>query len=285
MRRKVSTLNRSKLWARLEKRLRRPITWAERRHLERIELVKQFESESLGDDPEENWQEFARSASEHLHWVRCYLEDTTREQSGNVQEEDEIEDTVQDEPAHDQINVSGALGKRTWARALALSALNQLHARGRDVVDPLGPTVVSSRVKPSWQGEGTLPQWTIELNIEAWIPAEDVKNIYRHVQQQYLAARPPKTQERAFNVARFVWMEEKRTGERPPWPVLLERWKQTHPYDKGFENSSDIRRYFVRGAASTRPRYVQSNEYIISEMRVYIDNELRRQERFGPRLY
>jgi hypothetical protein len=248
-------------------------------------LVREFESESLGDDPEVNWQEFVKSASEHLHWLRLYREDTTREQSGDVQEEDEVEGTVQDEPTHGQLNVSGALSERTWARALALTALNQLHARGRDVVDPLGPTVMSSRVKPSWQGEGTLPQWTIELNIEAWIPAEDVKNIYRHVQQQYLAAPPPKTQERAFTVARFVWSEEKRMGERPPWPVLLKRWKQTNPHDRGFKNWRDFRKYFERGAASTRPRYAHSNEYIISGVREYIDREARRQEGFGSRLH
>jgi hypothetical protein len=144
---------------------------------------------------------------------------------------------------------------------------------------------MSSRVKPSWQGEGTLPQWTIALNIEAWILAEDVKNIYWHVQQQYLAEPPPKTQERAFTVARFVRREEKRKGKRLPWPVLLERWKQTYPHDKGFKSSSDFRRSYVRGAASTRPRYAQSNEYIASEAREYIDSEVRRQEGFGPRLY
>jgi hypothetical protein len=248
-------------------------------------LVQMFETESLGDDPEENWQQFVRSASEHLHWLRLYREDTTREQSGDVQEEGEVEDTVQDEPTHGQMNVSGALSERTWARALALSALNQLHARGRDVVDPLGPSVMSSRVKPRWLGEGTLPQWIIELNIEAWIPADDVKNIYRHVQQQYLAAPSPKTQERAFRVARFVWSEEKRTGERLPWPVLLKRWKQIYPHDSGFKNWRDFRKYFERGAASTRPQYAQSNEYITSEVRKYIDYEVRRQERFGPRLY
>jgi hypothetical protein len=264
--------------------------WAERRHLERAELVRMYETELFGDDQEENWQQFVRSASDHLHWLRLYREDTTREQSGDVQEEDEVEDTVQDEPTHGQMNVYGALSERTWARALALSALNQLHARGRDVVDPLGPAVLSSRVKPRWQGEGILPQWIIELNIEAWIPAEDVKNIYRHVQQQYLAKPPPKTQERAFAVAQFVWREEKRTGERPPWPVLLERWKQTYPddsssRDSSFEDYRDFRKYFERGAASTRPRYKQSNEYIISKAREYIDYEVRKQERFGPQLY
>jgi hypothetical protein len=269
----------------LEKTLRRAITWSERRHLIRIELVRQFESGSLGDDPEENWQEFVKSAVENLRWLRHYREDIAREESGDVQEEDEIEATVQHEPTHDHVNVSGALGKRTWARALALSALNQLYAQGVDVIDPLGPTVLSSRVKPSWQGEGTIAQWIIELNIEAWIPAEGVKNIYRHIQQQYLAKPLPKTQERAFTVAQFVWREVKREGEWPSWPDLLDRWKRNNPDDKGFKSSADFRKYFVRGAVSTLPQYTQSNEDIASEVREHIASEVRRQERFGPRLY
>ena len=87
-------------------------------------------------------------------------------------------------------------------------------------------------MRPHGGFDGTLPQWVIELEIEAWVPADDVRSIYQHAQRVYAQSGllveqgPPKTQPRTYNVARFVWEEELRCGKRASWPVLLERWER-----------------------------------------------------------
>jgi hypothetical protein len=104
----------------------------------------------------------------------------------------------------------------------------------------------------------TLPQWVIELKIEAWAPAEDVRNIYQHVQLGLLAeATPPKTQAHTFMVAQFVWEEELRYGKQPSWPILFNRWKEQNPDDNSFK----------RGEKATPPRYKDPDELIASESR------------------
>jgi hypothetical protein len=108
----------------------------------------------------------------------------------------------------------------------------------------------------------------IELEIEAWVPADDVRSIYQHVQRGLLAEKArPKTQPRTYNVARFVWEQKLRHGERLTWPTLLERWKERNPDDEGFEDWRAFHTCFKRGEAATPPRYVHSNDHIAGEAR------------------
>jgi hypothetical protein len=115
--------------------------------------------------------------------------------------------------------------------------------------------------------DGTLPQWEIFLGVEAWVPAEEFKEAYRAHQQALLTEQAsPKTQERAFEVARFVWEEEREHGERPPWPVLWERWNNW-PLTERFKSWRDFRTYFIRGKKAVPPRYYASDEQITEAVR------------------
>jgi hypothetical protein len=78
------------------------------------------------------------------------------------------------------------------------------------------------------------------------------------------------------DVARFVWEEQLHCGKRPSWPVLLERWKERYPGDDAFKDWRVFRTCFKRGEEATPPRYPQSNDYIASEAREYLEVEARR---------
>jgi hypothetical protein len=113
------------------------------------------------------------------------------------------------------------------------------------------PLDVRARVSSN---EYAPPQWRITLNVMPWVPAETVKNAYRHMQKQVLKGKTPKKSEREdhlkiLRVARFAW-EQRRLGnidEKQPWVDLCERWNQSFS-DRRFGTSRDFRTYFERGA-------------------------------------
>ena len=93
-----------------------------------------------------------------------------------------------------------------------------------------------STLLPRGGVDGTLPQWVYITAVELWMPVEKVMEAYRWMQQTMMAEPdPPKTQARAFNVARFVWEQEKQYGERPPWPIMCERWNN-YPLARAFKS-------------------------------------------------
>jgi hypothetical protein len=127
-----------------------------------------------------------------------------------------------------------------------------------------------------------LPQWVIELEIEAWVPAEEVRNIYQYVQRDLLAeTAPPKTTACTFRVAQFVWEEELRNphefrklrSDKQLWPALLERWNERNPHER-FKSWRAFRTCCERGKAATPPRYRQNNAHIASEAREHIASEV-----------
>ena len=69
--------------------------------------------------------------------------------------------------------------------------------------------LIDDTIKP-WGGvDGTLPQWVVFLEGEAWVSAEEVKDatgIFSETSSPKRASRreSPKTPERASNVARFI---------------------------------------------------------------------------------
>lgn len=106
----------------------------------------------------------------------------------------------------------------------------------------------------------------IFLAVEAWVPAEEVKGAYRTIQQNLLAEQsPPKTQMRAFNVARFVWEQDRLNGKRLPWPELCKLWNNW-PLTERFESWRDFRTYFSRGERAVRPRYFASDEEMTQQV-------------------
>jgi hypothetical protein len=97
-------------------------------------------------------------------------------------------------------------------------------------------------------------QWRISLNVMPWVPAETVKNAYRHMQKQMLKGKTPKKSEREdhlriLEVARFVWEQLRlgNTNEKRPWVDLCGRWNQRFP-NQQFDSSNPFRTYFERGA-------------------------------------
>jgi hypothetical protein len=96
--------------------------------------------------------------------------------------------------------------------------------------------------------------------VEVWVPAEEVKESYRSMQRNLLAEQtPPKTQPRTFEVAAFVWHQDRVHGRRLPWPQLWERWNNW-PLTKPFDSWRDFQKTFTRGEKATPPRYHASYE-------------------------
>ena len=252
-------MNSRDIKARLERALHKPITPAEWLNLQHRGLVDEYSRNPLAYTDEENWREFRDSARRELDFLRQYREDSTQEQAGD------LEDVYLDHSVGYQIDDSPADPEdRASARRYALGALNALRA------SETAPSraAVDSMLLPRGGVDGTLPQWVNIMAVELWVPAEEVAEKHRRKQQAMMTEPdPPKTRARAFNVARFVWELERHYGERPPWPVMCERWNN-FPLTRPFERWRDFRTNFLRGAKATPPRYVASNEQLTEQVRV-----------------
>jgi hypothetical protein len=271
-------MSEQELRARLQRALHTRISAAEWLDIKDQGHVRDYDDEDL------SWRDLCEIVDEVLRRLRRHVENTQREQRGEL-----LLETKSPERLPEPTGVTAVpapLTDRTAARAAALDALDQLH---------LGPTAwgrirreISSKIRPQGGLDEALPQWLIELKFEAWVPAEDVRSIYQHVQRDLLAEEAcPKTQPRTFRVAQFVWEEELRSGKRPSWPDLLERWKERNPDDKGFTDWRAFRTCFKRGEEATPPRYKDSNAHIASEARRLQQLKERWEEgpRFGLRPY
>jgi hypothetical protein len=241
--------------AALEKALRGRITWAEWQHLKATELVAEYLRDSLP------WQEFRDFAAKELRQVRRFYQNQQREESGDISaEEMEVEEI---EVAPDQRPDTPKLSDRTFARSQALGALNRLRTGGRSA----GMSALHGALMPRGGLDGTLAQWVYLLAVELWVPAEEVANHYRSIQKTMSAeSNPPKTSERAFQVAAFVRDNITADGTRAPWPDLCERWNQW-PLTEPFDDWRHFHKTFLRGAKATPPRYVASNGQIANQVR------------------
>ena len=211
------------------------------------------------------WAEFVGWVKERLDASRLHDERVRLEQRGEL----EIDIDARGEVAAPAPNDPLTLSDRTSARSSALSALDRLQAgdirtrRAR----------IHSSIFPRGGTDGTIPQWVIVMAVEAWIPAEEVKEAYRHLHHTLLAEqRPPKTSERAFQVAEFVWEQEQFYGTRPSWKVLTKRWNDlpwaaSFEWAKPFEKWQAFRMSFERGKRATRPQYVTSENQMTELVR------------------
>ena len=235
----------------LERTLHYGITWSEWRHLERKELVDMYLRSSL------DWREFRDLARDELNCLRTFREDEARERAGYI-EEDYSGFGTDD---HEERPVDPE--DRTFARAWALSTLNRLRSGDS------APSRASMHgtLLPRGGVDGTVPQWLYITAVELWMPAEEVMEAYRRMQRAMMVKPdPPKTQARAFNVARFVWEQEILEGTRPPWPVLCERWNR-FPLTRPFKDWRTFQSYFRRGAKAVRPQYAASDEQMTERVR------------------
>jgi hypothetical protein len=210
---------------------------------------------------QESWEALCGLVDETLSRLRRHIERTHREQAGELDIEAELESEV--EMAADAPAVSVTLGDRTFARLQALGSLNRLRTGGRSS----GRATIQGTLLPRGGVDGTLAQWVYVVAAELWVPAEEVANSYRRMQKTVSAeSNPPKTSERAFEVATFVWDNERVHGIRPPWPVLFERWNKW-PLTEPFNKWQSFHKAFSRGAKATPPRYVATNEQMTEMVR------------------
>ncbi len=88
------------------------------------------------------------------------------------------------------------------------------------------------------------------------------------VRQRTLTAEigQPKTQARAFNVARFVYGIEAAHGKRLSWPEMCNRWNDSS-MTRPFESWRDFQANFVRGEKATLPRYKVTDEQVTEQVR------------------
>ena len=266
-------MNPQEIKTRLERALHTTITPAEWIHLwihfEELELVHDYSRGSL------SWQDFRDLADRELSRIRTFFENKRREEAG------ELEETPRDNGADRQPEPAPVvLDEPTSARSLALGALNRLRSGGSA---PPRATIAST-VLPCGGVDGTVPQWVWVMAAELWVPAEEIAKAFRAAQRTRMVeidkrrTHQPRTQARAFHVARFVWEMEAAFGERPSWPELCKSWndrrksweddrRNDDPMARRFENWRDFRTYFLRGEKATRPRYKATDEEITEQVR------------------
>ena len=237
--------------AKLERALHRSLTWAEWRHLERKELVYEYERGLL------DWGEFRDLARDELEFLRSFREDEAQELTGYIVEHYPGAD------AHQHGDTPIDPEDPTVARAEALFSLNRLRSSG----EAAPRASIHGTLLPRGGMDGSVPQWLYIMAIELWMPAEEVTKSYSRMQRNMMAKpNPPRTKSRAFNVARFVWEQEMLEGSRPPWPVLCERWNR-FPLTRPFKDWRIFQAYFRRGAKAVLPQYVASEEQLTEQVR------------------
>jgi hypothetical protein len=243
-------MNPQEIKTRLERVLHGRITPAEWIHLE--ELVDEYLRGS------HSWQDFRDLADGELVRIRTFYKNKLREQAGDLEEapRDNGVDHQSENPLID-------LDDRTFARSSALGALNHLRSGG----SAAPRATIHGTLLPRGGVDGTVPQWVYVVAAELWIPAEEVARSFRTMQQTLMDdPNQPRTQARAFNVARFVWEVEAAHGERPSWPELCKLWND-FPMTSPFEDWRDFHKNFVRGEQATLPRYNASAEQITEQVR------------------
>ncbi len=251
-------MSESETKARLERALGARIGLAEWQTIKDYGLLDEYQRDDL------SWVDFRGVVDDTLRGLRQHLENVQREQDGELELGGELDS--EPEEAADFRDASRSLSDRTRERLSALASLNRLHTGGRSS----GRVPIHGTLLPRGGVDGTLAQWVYIVAVELWMPAEEVMEDYRSIQRTMLSdPKPPKTQSRALKVAEFVWQNETADGERAPWPELCERWNSSliGRLVGPFEHWRDFRRYFIRGAEATPPRYLATNEQITGLVR------------------
>ena len=248
-------MNEFAIKRRLERELGTRMTWAEWVDLKEQHFIRDYQ---MGVD---SWPALCGGVEEAIMRLRRHVERTHREQAGELDVETEPEPG--EEPPADIPPAPATLSDRTRARAQALSSLNLLRTGGRSY----GRAAIHGTLLPRGGLDGTIAHWVYVVAAELWVPAEEVAKSYREMQKTMSAeSHPPKTSERAFEVAAFVWDNERVNGERPPWSVLCKRWNDW-PLTNPFKHWQSFQKAFSRGARATPPRYIASNEQIANRVR------------------
>ena len=155
-------MTEAELKAKLEKSVG-PVSVAEWLDLRDADVQLEYE--------ENPWAEFVGWVKERLDASRLHDERVRLEQKGEL----EIDIDADGEVAAPAPTDPPTLSDRTSARSSALSALDRL--RAGDIRTRRAR--IHSTIFPRGGIDGTIPQWVIVMAVEAWIPAEEVKESYR----------------------------------------------------------------------------------------------------------
>jgi hypothetical protein len=251
-------MNPQQIKTKMEKALHTTITSAEWEFLKDRGLVHDYEI--TGD-----WPEFRDGVEDNLKAIRRFRADDLREQAGDLDEAPRgngVDHQLENPPIY--------LDDRTSARSSALGALNHLRSGG----SAAPRATLHGTLLPRGGLDGSIPGWVGIIAAELWASPEVVARSFRAMQQTLMVdPDQPRTQARAYNVARFVWEVEAAYGERPSWPELCKLWNDSckrgydAPVAGTFECWRDFRANFVRGAKATLPRYKATDKQITEQVR------------------
>ena len=90
---------------------------------------------------------------------------------------------------------------------------------------------------------GSVTALVVEVS-EEWVTGRrylDMEELGEHrgLEELVVETDQPRTQARAFHVARFVWEIEAAYGRRPSWPEMCKLWNDS-PMTRPFENWRDF---------------------------------------------
>jgi hypothetical protein len=182
------------------------------------------------------------------------------------EEEDEAYTRPDSSLSRDRVESPGPVletrgSERTVARTEALLVYNRLRA-GSDAV-PDRPAMYAT-LFPRGGTDGTHAQWVYVLQVELWVPAEEVKSEYLQLQQTLTEEKARKADPRTLEVARFVWEQQRRAGDQKlSYPDLMKRWNESRrDDDQKFNHWRSFRNAFSRGEEATLPRYESSADLL-----------------------
>jgi hypothetical protein len=250
---KLSTFEELELRERLGKSLDRNVSDTQWDFVKAQGVVENYVISPLAEE-REKWEEFTRDVNEELERLQRWYE-------GLRKEEDEDYQGSDSPLLQDQERSSGHVRKargseRTAARTEALRAYDRLQA-GTDTV-PDRPAMYAALFP--WGGlDSTVAQWVYALQVELWVPVEEVKADYLAVQQALTEESTRKASPRTLEVARFVWEQRRRVGGKDlSYLDLMERWNKSRSDGGKFSDWRAFYTAFVRGKEAALPRYERS---------------------------
>lgn len=160
--------------------------------------------------------------------------------------------------AEDLITPSGI---RSRARAETLRLYDEISSDGRI---PYSREPLSVAVIPRGGQDGTVPRWLALFAVELQTPAEELLASYKSLQEQFTGeTRPKKTEERTYEVVRFV-LHVRRHTLSYSWEQLCKTWNASRERDEdrflGAAATQTFRRYYERGIKATLPRQEKSRK-------------------------
>jgi hypothetical protein len=90
---------------------------------------------------------------------------------------------------------------------------------------------IQAKINSSWM-LGRRALTTISLNVQPWVPAETVENVYRQVQSRVLGGENKRIGDKSLRLLEFVTQRAEADGELPSGRALVEQWDQIWIHEK-----------------------------------------------------